>query len=184
MGLYLMTVSDAELVGLVQRGDLAAFGELVARHRTSLERCAYQMLGSLEEAEDALQDTLLRAYRAIGRCEQPERFRAWTLSILTNRCRTRLGRHQLIVRDATASAAIERAAVPDASDGASWREEIERALTSLSPDHREAFLLRHVEDLSYAEIAALTGVSVPALKMRVSRACERLRTLLEDVYHA
>ena len=184
MGLYLMTVSDAELVGLVQRGDLAAYGELVARHRASLERCAYHMLGSVEEAEDVLQEALLRAYRAIARCEQPERFRAWALSILTNRCRTRLGRRDLIVRDTTASAAMERAAVPDGSDGPGWREEIDRALATLSADQREAFLLRHVEDLSYDEIAALTGVSVSAIKMRVNRACERLRTLLEDVYHA
>jgi RNA polymerase sigma-70 factor (ECF subfamily) len=186
MGLYLVTASDAELVGRVRRGDLAAYEELVARHRATLERCAYHMLGTVEEAEDALQEALLRAYRAIGRCEQPDRFRSWALSILINRCRTRLARRNgdPIARDLAAGAAMERAAVPDGSDRASWREEIERALLALSPDQREAFLLRHVEELSYEEITALTGVSIPALKMRVSRACEKLRSLLEDVYHA
>jgi RNA polymerase sigma-70 factor (ECF subfamily) len=179
-----MIVSDADLVARVRRGDLAAYAELVARHRTSLERCAYHLLGNLEDAEDALQDALVRAYRAIDRCRQPERFRGWLLSILVNRCRTRLARPDPIARDLVASTAIDHAAAPDGTERASWREEIERALATLSPDQREAFLLRHVEDLTYEEIAALTGASVPALKMRVNRACERLRHLLEDVYRA
>lgn len=179
-----MTVTDAELVARIRRGDLAGYAELVARHRSSLERYAYQMLGCREDAEDALQDTLLRAYRAIDRCEQPERVRAWLLQILVNRCRTRLTRWEPIVRDAAADQALDRAVIPDESDGSAWREEIQRALAVLAPEQREAFLLKHVEELTYEEIAALTAVTVPALKMRVSRACERLRRLLRDVYHA
>ena len=71
-----MTVSDADLVGRARAGDLTAYAELIGRHRASLERYAVQMLGTVEDAEDALQDALLRAYRAIGQCTQPERFRA------------------------------------------------------------------------------------------------------------
>jgi len=62
-----------------------------------------------------------------------------------------------------------------------WREEIQRALLALDEDQREAFLLKHVEELGYDEIAELTGVGVSALKMRVKRACERLRALLHEV---
>jgi RNA polymerase sigma-70 factor (ECF subfamily) len=179
-----MTATDAELVARVREGDLAGYAELVARHRSSLERFAYHLLGCREDAEDALQETLVRAYRALDRCEQPERVRAWLLQILINRCRTRLSRRDPFVRDAMGDLAVERAVVPDQSDGAAWREEIQRALAALPPDQREAFLLKHVEELTYDEIAAITDVSVPALKMRVSRACERLRQLLQDVYHA
>ncbi|MEO8139833.1 MAG: RNA polymerase sigma factor [Gemmatimonadota bacterium] len=179
-----MTATDAELVARVRRGDLAGYAELVTRHRSSLERFAYHLLGSREDAEDALQDTLLRGYRAIDRCEQPERVRSWLLQILINRCRTRLTRREPIVRDAAADQALDRAVVPDESEGAAWREEIQRALAALAPEQREAFLLKHVEELTYEEISALTAVTVPALKMRVSRACERLRQLLKDVYHA
>lgn len=178
-----MTVTDSDLVGRVRRGDLAAYGELVQRHRATLERYAYQLLGTREDAEDALQESLLRGYHAIGQCEQPDRFRAWLLRIVINRCRTRLSRRDPVVRDIAAQHAIEHATAPDATDGISWRDEIERALASLAPEQREAFLLKHVEELSYDEIASLTGVSVPALKMRVNRACERLRAELEDVYH-
>jgi len=179
-----MTATDAELVARARGGDLAGYAELVARHRSSLERYAYHLLGSREDAEDALQETLLRGYRALGRCEQPDRVRAWLLQILINRCRTRLSRHDPFIRDAAGDQAVEHAVVPDQSDGAAWREEIQRALAALPTEQREAFLLKHVEELTYEEIAALTEVSVPALKMRVSRACERLRQLLEDVYHA
>ncbi len=62
-----------------------------------------------------------------------------------------------------------------------WREEIERALMLLDDDQREAFLLKHVEDLGYDEMSLLTGVGVSALKMRVKRACERLRAMLQEV---
>jgi RNA polymerase sigma-70 factor (ECF subfamily) len=65
-----------------------------------------------------------------------------------------------------------------------WQEEIGRALATLPADQREAFLLKHVEELSYEEMAELTGTTVPALKMRVSRACDRLRRELEGVYRA
>ncbi len=63
-----------------------------------------------------------------------------------------------------------------------WREEIYRALEQVDAMQREAFLLKHVEDLSYEEMAEVTGVGVSALKMRVKRACDRLRELLQEVY--
>ena len=61
-----------------------------------------------------------------------------------------------------------------------WREEIARALASLPPEQREAFLMRHVEDLTYDDMAIATGAGISALKMRVKRACDRLRGLLTE----
>ena len=63
-----------------------------------------------------------------------------------------------------------------------WREEIEHAMGELSQEQREAFLLKYVEDLGYDEMAEITGVGISALKMRVMRACDRLRTLLQEVH--
>ena len=65
-----------------------------------------------------------------------------------------------------------------------WREEIDRALQRLRPEQREAFLLKYVEELGYDEMSRLTGVGVSALKMRVMRACDRLRELLSEVHSA
>jgi RNA polymerase sigma-70 factor (ECF subfamily) len=77
---------------------------------------------------------------------------------------------------------LEAEAVDDGSERRAAREEIERALDELPHEQREAFVLKHVEQKSYEEMAEITGVGVSALKMRVKRACERLRELLEEVY--
>ena len=181
MGLPTMSASDTELVLRARAGDLRAYAELVGRHRSGLQRYAHHLLGNREEAEEALQDALVRAHRALGQCAHPDRFRSWLLAILVNRCRSRLARPRPLAVDGGAEA-LDRVAMADDADGAAWREEIARALATLPADHREAFLLKHVEEFSYEEMAALTGASVPALKMRVSRACERLRGLLAGAY--
>jgi RNA polymerase sigma-70 factor (ECF subfamily) len=80
--------------------------------------------------------------------------------------------------------ALLEAAEEHPADRAAWREEIDRALLKLRADQREAFLLKYVEELGYDEISQLTGVGVSALKMRVMRACERLRELLSEVHSA
>jgi RNA polymerase sigma-70 factor (ECF subfamily) len=176
--------SDAEIVARVLRGEVETFRVLVERYRDRYLRYALHMLGNREDAEEALQDAFTRAYRSLGRCEDPERFGAWLFRILVNRCRTagarRGRRNRTFVADegALLSAAAEHPAERDA-----WREEIERALRQLRPEQREAFVLKYVEELGYDEMAALTGVGVSALKMRVMRACDRLRELLKEVHN-
>jgi RNA polymerase sigma-70 factor (ECF subfamily) len=177
-----VSLTDAELVARVRAGDLDAFGALMGRHRPRLGRYAYYLLGNREDAEDALQESFVRAYRAIDRCEQPERVAAWLFRIVANQCRTRLARREPLGRDAESEAALERASVgPEVEDG-EWREEIRRALAALPGEQREAFAMKYVEEMSYEEMAAATGAGESALKMRVKRACERLRAALTEVY--
>jgi RNA polymerase sigma-70 factor (ECF subfamily) len=177
--------SDGAVVRRVLAGDTRAYATLVARYRDRLGRYALRMLGNLADAEEALQDTFVRGYRSLNRCTDPERYGAWMFGILVNRCRThgaqRARRDRVLVRDETA---LARASVGDAADRFAWREEIERALAQLAPPNREAFLLKHVEELSYEEMAELTGASVSALKMRVLRAREELRRILVEVERA
>jgi RNA polymerase sigma-70 factor (ECF subfamily) len=183
-------LTDAALVERVLSGQVDAYAVLVARHRDRLARYAGRMLGDRDDAEEALQDAFVRAYRSLGRCENPERFDAWLFSILVNRCRTagarRARRGRTFVRDETAllGATSEQAVASLELERGAWREEIERALARLDAGQREAFLLKHVEELGYDEMAALTGVGVSALKMRVKRACDRLRVLLREEYCA
>lgn len=175
--------SDAALVRQVLAGNTDAFAGLVRRYQDRLGRYAVRMLGETADAEEALQDTFVRAYRSLARCD-PDRFGAWVYGILVNRCRTigaqRARRHKLVVPDAPA---VERASVAHSEDRDAWREAIEWALAQISPANREAFLLKHVEDLSYEEMTEVTGASVSALKMRVSRAREELKKLLEEQAH-
>ncbi|HTE44338.1 MAG TPA: RNA polymerase sigma factor [Gemmatimonadaceae bacterium] len=171
------------IVSRVLRGDVDAFGVLVGRYRDRYARYAFHMLGNREDAEEALQDAFTRAYRSLARCEDPERFGAWLFRILINRCRTlgaRRGRRaRTFVVD---EVAILEAAEEHPADRTAWREEIDRALERLRADQREAFVLKYVEELGYDEMSQLTGVGVSALKMRVMRACERLRELLSEVH--
>jgi RNA polymerase sigma-70 factor (ECF subfamily) len=172
---------DDELVARVLAGDDRAFGAIVARYRDRYARFALHMLGSMSDAEDVLQETFVRAYRALDRCSDTSRFDSWLFSILINRCRTagaRRKRHeQSLVHD---DGALLRAAEDHPAERDAWREEIGAALAKLPAEQREAFLLKYVEELSYDEMAALTGVGTSALKMRVKRACDRLRVLLEE----
>lgn len=177
--------SDAAIVTRVLRGDAEAFRELVERYRDQYARYALHMLGNREDAEEALQDAFTRAYRALPRCEDPERFGAWLFRILVNRCRTAGTRRGRRARTFVADeAALLGASEEHPEDRAAWREEIDRALQRLRPEQREAFLLKYVEDMGYDEMSQLTGVGVSALKMRVMRACERLRDLLSEVHSA
>ncbi len=100
---------------------------------------------------------------------------------MVNRCRTvrrRLQRQRRFDGDLPDDVP-SNGARPDAFE---WREEIGRALARLRPHYREAFLLRYVEELDYGEMARLTGVKEPALRMRVKRASDQLRDLLRDLH--
>ena len=143
-------------------------------------RFAVRMLGSRDDADDALQSAFVRAYRKIGECRDPARFGAWLYQIVVNECRTlafrRDRRERRLVRD---DVGLEQHAVVS-SEGAQFElEEIQRVLVELPLEQREAFVLKYVEELSYEEMSELTGVGVSALKMRVNRASQRLRQLLD-----
>lgn len=177
--------SDAALVRRVLDGDVEAYAGLVTRYRGRLGRYATHLLGNAADAEDAVQEAFVRAYRALERCEAPDRFGAWLFQILVNRCRTigaqRARRERVVTAD---DAALAQANVAHPADRQALREAIRWALERLTPEQREAFLLKHVEELSYEEMAEMTGEGVSALKMRVMRACEALRTLLAEVERA
>jgi len=176
--------SDAALVRRVRAGDTDAYADLVARYRDRLGRYALHMLGNREDAEEALQDAFVRAYRSLARCQDPERFGAWLYGILVNRCRTtgaRVARRaRRFVHD---PAALETTSLPGPADQTEWDDVVRWALARLAPESREAFLLKHVEELEYEEIAQLTGAGVSALKMRVKRAREQLQAILREAEH-
>jgi RNA polymerase sigma-70 factor, ECF subfamily len=178
--------SDAELIAAVLAGDIEAFSGLVRRYQDTCTRFAVRMLGSRVDADDALQSAFMRAFRGLRGCKDPNRFGGWLYQIVINECRTyatRQRRREL--RFPPAAEAIERAVAPGSEPEADRDVggHIERALNMLPTEQREAFLLKHVEEMSYDEMAEMTGVSIPALKMRVKRACDGLRDLLEGVYH-
>ena len=91
-GLPIQGDSDAVVVANVRAGDSAAFAIIVARYRTQFSRYAVRMLGNREDAEEALQDAFVRAFKSLETCEDPAKFGSWFFRILANRCRTAGGR--------------------------------------------------------------------------------------------
>ena len=174
------TMDDVDAVSRALEGDTEAFALLVDRHAGVCLRYATRMLGSREDAEDVMQEALMRAFRALMTYDATRDFRTGLMSIVANRCRTaltvRARRERFLTTDTLAA---ELAPAP-AENGGSEIGAVQWALAQLEPKYREAFLLKHVEELSYDEIARITGAGVSALKMRVRRACERMRDLLED----
>ena len=174
--------TDAELVARVQAGEVDEYAYLVRRYQDAYFRFALRMLGNRDDADDALQSAFVRAFRKIRECRDPARFGAWLYQIVVNECRTlafrRDRRERRMVRDVHEFDSVIPGPAPEPARSVDL-EEVERALAQLEPEQREAFLLKHVEDLSYDEISELTGAGVSALKMRVKRACDRLRQLLD-----
>ena len=175
--------ADAALVRRVLAGDADAFGGLVARHHERCLRVATHLVCDAADAEDAVQEALLRAYRHLGGYREEERFGAWLTRILVNQCRTAQARARRPLPAGVEWADADRAVAHPAdvaAHDAERREALARALGRLPGDQREAVVLRYADELSYAEMAAATGATAAALKMRVQRACRRLRALLTE----
>lgn len=178
-------MSDEEAIVRVLAGEVDAFAAIVHRYRDNYARFATRMLGSAADAEDVLQLAFVRAYRAIDQCRDPARFAGWFYQIVVNECRAfasrRTRRERWYAADDSALTAIAVEEPASGSDGPSPGE-IQRALDQLPAEQREAFVLKHVEEMDYETMSELTGAGVSALKMRVKRACNRLRELLEEVH--
>jgi RNA polymerase sigma-70 factor (ECF subfamily) len=177
--------SDAETRSLVihaaRAGDVRAFATLVDMYYARCLRFAMHMLSSRADAEEAVQDTFVRVYRALPSYREQDSFEPWLFRILGNRCRTAGARQRRHAEVIEYGEVPERAMTARQDTDIAWREEIDRALRSLPAEQREAFLMRHVEGMSYEDMGAATGAGLSALKMRVKRACDALRVRLTEV---
>ena len=153
------------------------FELLYRRYEDDVFRFARRIMGGREDAEDVAQITFLNAYRALARGRPPRQPRAWLLAIARNVCskRFRARRH----RPREVPLDPERFEALPGGDGAT-AEELRSALDRLSLEHRSALVMRELAELSYAEIAARLGVSIPAVESRLFRARRALRHELEE----
>lgn len=174
-------MSDRAIIHQVLSGDVEAYARLVDRHYERCARIAVRILGNREDAEEAIQDAFLRAFKALEDYEEREQFSAWLTRILVNQCRTVLARSRR--RDAIFPdldpLAYEFAVDAETGDG-TWPE-LEQALSQLPTEQREAIVLKYADDLTYEQMSKITGAGESALKMRVQRAFARLRAILQEV---
>lgn len=171
--------TDRELVQAVLGGERSAYRPLIERHEDMLFRRALSILGDPDLAADMVQDTFIRAYGRLADCSYPDRFGGWLYRALRNRCYDdlRAARRRGRPLSAVAPLAGEEDPHVDAERNELARA-IDRALDSLSPPLREAFVLKHVEGLDYEAMREATDASESALKMRVKRAREELKDIL------
>jgi RNA polymerase sigma-70 factor (ECF subfamily) len=182
-------VTDEELVALAQRGDTAAFDQLVVRHQAAVYRAALAALRSPADAEEAAQDAFVRAWTAIGWFRADASFRTWLLTIAWNRA---LSRRRTLAgwwrrRTSLDDAGDVRSAGSGPEAGAEHRELCARAaaaIESLSPKLRDALLLAQNGDYGYDEVARMLAVPVGTVKWRVSEARRQVRLKLEGTGHA
>jgi len=174
-------MTDAELIARTRSGDSDAFGTLVTRYYPACWRFAVHMVGDRTDAEDVLQEAFLRAYLAIGRYDERDQFRGWLFRIVTNQCRNALtSRGRRVRRFINDEDAIGQAPAPLSElFGDVDHAALSHALSQLDATQREAVLLKYAEGLEYTEMTAMTGAGESALKMRVKRGIDRLRSLLE-----
>ncbi|HKQ61512.1 MAG TPA: sigma-70 family RNA polymerase sigma factor [Candidatus Polarisedimenticolaceae bacterium] len=174
---------EAELLERIRAGDAAAFDRVARQHAPRLLRLALRLTGRREEAEDLVQDTLVRALPALRGFQGQARLSTYLIRALGNLWKNSLrsrSRSRLVgwFRRRGEEPDLQPTAL-DRLVAADRAEAIRRAVGRLAADRRWTLLLREVDELSYEEIAEITGVPVGTVRSRLARAREELRRLLE-----
>jgi RNA polymerase sigma factor (sigma-70 family) len=180
---------DSELVSRAQRGDEAAYEEIVHRYEDVAFRTAYLITASAEEAEDATQDGFVKAYRALGRFRYGAELRPWLLTIVANEARNRVRssgrRHRLELRLTEAFRPGDAAPSPEAVTVAhDERRRLLAMVNELGQDDRLVIASRYFLELSGEETAAVLGIPEGTVKSRLSRALGRLRARVQEAASA
>ena len=187
--------SETELVRRAQGGDSDAFADLVRRYQRRAVSVAYRLLGNIEDASDVSQDAFVRAYRYLGQLDDPARFGAWLLKVVSNlalnyrRSRTSKSAASLddtaagwteVRRPTTGQKLTEEYGEDDGALPDELRVVISAALERLPEKQRLALVLFSVEGMPQKEVAEVLECSVELVKWNVFQARKKLRGLLQE----
>jgi RNA polymerase sigma-70 factor (ECF subfamily) len=182
-------MKDTELVILARQGNRIAFTGLVESYQTIVYNLCYRMLGDTHDAEDAAQETFLRAYRELHHYDSARSFSTWLLSIASHYCIDQLRKRRwqwLSLEDEAPSShpALQMPRTPEDVTLQHEREsQMQAWLNRLDPASRQVVVLRYWHDLSYEEIAETIGSTVGAIKSRLHRAREALARQVQPMLH-
>lgn len=189
-GFAFMTIMESHEDKLISRavaGDGAAFSELMTMHEKRMYAVALRMCANREDAQDCLQDAMLRVYRSIGGFKGQSSFSTWVYRITMNTCLDELRRRK--TRSASSlDTMLEGGWSPtDGENGpekqavaSEQRRVLNSAIADLPEDMRSAIVLRDVQGFSYEEIAEMLEVNIGTIKSRISRGREKLRQILRE----
>jgi RNA polymerase sigma-70 factor (ECF subfamily) len=184
---------DLELIARAQSGDLDAFEQLIRRHTSSIYRALMAILGNAEEAQDAMQDALLNAFRHIKGFQGRSKFSTWLVSIARNTALDRVRQR----RDTESLDQPERDEDFRPRQVRAWQDDpeqlhskeetrklVEKSILGLPLKYRVVIMLRDIEQLSTEEVARQLGLTVPAMKARLLRGRLMLREALAPHFAA
>ena len=189
-------INDAELIRAAQKGDRAAFEQLVRQYDQAVLRLALQLTGTEQDARDVYQDAFLKAYRNIGNFRFECSFYTWIYRMVTNLCLDHLRRRQVRKEDAPVAYdehGQEYSIIDQVSDnrpGASPERDLMRrelgariakALTKLTPRERMVFEMKHYQGLKLRTIGEALNTTEETAKNTLFRATQKLRAALADM---
>jgi RNA polymerase sigma-70 factor, ECF subfamily len=169
-------LDDTALTLAAREGDLDAFETLVRAHTPAAYAHALRFFGDGSAAEDVVQEVWIKVYRSLGSFDGRARFSTWLYRVVRNTCldHLRQGKHRPIPVESLP----EPAAPGDLADAVALSTSLERALSLLAPEDRDALSAVSVFDLTYAEAAEVLGIPVGTVKSRVFRARRSLAITL------
>ena len=179
-----MRNDDTRLIQCVLEGDDAAFAELVRKYQQPVHALVWRKVGDFHVAEEITQDTFLKAYQKLTTLKEPQRFASWLYVIATNRCKAWLRRKRLWMQslDTTGGMQLEKATYSgyvisenERVTAESQREVVKQLLAKLQESERTVMTLHYFGEMTCEEISKFLGVSVGAIKSRLSRARHRLK---------
>jgi RNA polymerase sigma factor (sigma-70 family) len=175
-------LSDQELMRLVQGGDYSPASEIYDRYSARIYNFAFRFLKNAEAAEDAVQEVFVKMMKHAGQFQGDAKLSTWLFSITANWCRDYLRKADNKAKEAEdVLLSLPTSAEHSPERNLERREDelrVQKALSALTPEQREAILLSRYQGLSYAEIAQIAGCSEGAVKTRVFRAMETLKKAL------
>ncbi len=179
-----MNEQEQDWLDRARAGEQTAFGLLVETYQRPVFALTYRMLGDLTEAEDAAQETFLRAYARLDQYDPGRKFSTWLFSIANYHCidRLRKRRVQFVGLDESPVVfSLEGDSAQPERDtlAAEQAEEMQALVNQMEPNYRTPLVLRYWHDCSYQEIADVMDISVPAVKSRLFRARKKLASLYE-----
>jgi RNA polymerase sigma-70 factor (ECF subfamily) len=188
------SADDQALVRAAQKGDMAAFESLVARHRDKLYARAYSMMRNEEEAIDLSQEAWVKGWQRLGQFQGESSFATWMTRIVINLCLDQLRRQKRqrtesieAMDEEAGGGGVERqmpVVSPNPTAGlerAELRQRIDRALGQLSYEHRTVLVMHEFEEMEYKEIARVMGCSIGTVMSRLFYARRKMAALLASL---
>jgi RNA polymerase sigma-70 factor (ECF subfamily) len=172
-------VLDRDLVEAARRGDREAYVDLIRPRFRRLFAIAQRILRDVDRADDALQETLVIAWRDLRSLRDPDRFDGWLTRVLVNECTTQASRERRRVSNLRVLP-VDEASAPDSGLlTVVNRDQLERGFRRLTPDQRAILVLRHYAGRSMSEIAEVLGISPGTVRSRLHHAHRAMRAAVE-----